>query len=284
MSKDLCHMTIDVAKDTKVGKKLLSMHRDDAYSFASNVFTSDYRVATGIDDFANIKVVGYEKVHGSEILIKVRFSVKDCQPEQGQLTKQFPINKTITIHLSKVNDETLCNIALECFQNRTAYSYDGFWWSVKAVDNANGNEVSFTLTNPCSTITDWELLYKPAPKVEIHSDLITSEPAPEPKQPDIVYIAGAISGDVVANRHRFLAAKHSIMASSTNTTVLTPSDLPVGLTESQYMSICLPMVMMSTSLFMLKGWEKSEGAVAEHALAQKLKIEIVYQGEHDGKL
>ncbi len=106
----------------------------------------------------------------------------------------------------------------------------------------------------------------------------------KPKQPDIVYIAGAISGDVVANRHHFAAAKHSIMASSAKTTVLNPAELPDGLTQTQYMSICLPMVMMSTSLFMLKGWEKSEGAVAEHALAQKLKIEIVYQGEHDGKL
>ncbi len=105
-----------------------------------------------------------------------------------------------------------------------------------------------------------------------------------PKQPDIVYIAGAISGDVVANRHRFFVAKHSIMASSTNTAVLNPAELPDGLTQTQYMSICLPMVMMSTSLFMLKGWEGSEGAAAEHALAKKLKIEIFYQGEHDGKL
>ena len=164
--------------------------------------------------------------------------------------------------------------------NKDPVMIDGYYWALSNREQINEDKFEYTFTNPCQTLCEWELQYNPKPKVNEMQGLLNHHR----KQPDIVYIAGAITGDVVSNRHRFFAAKHSIMASSANTVALNPAELPDGLTQTQYMSICLPMVMMSTSIFMLEGWEKSKGAIAEHALALKLGIEITYQGEHDGKL
>ena len=39
----------------------------------------------------------------------------------------------------------------------------------------------------------------------------------------------------------------------------------------------LELLRHSDIIVMLKGWEKSEGAIMEHAEAQKLGLEIIYQ-------
>ena len=62
--------------------------------------------------------------------------------------------------------------------------------------------------------------------------------------------------------------------------------LPDGLSQGQYMQICLPMVAVSDELVMLPGWEQSEGAYIEFLLAKKsgktireLGWRILHQGE-----
>ena len=170
---------------------------------------------------------------------------------------------------------------MECKKaNRPTYHND-FWWTVKSVNHSQGCYSVLTLVDP---IKDKET------KVGMMTSTVESdnyskdncrgfrvEIDPISPKRDVIYIAGAISGDVIANRHKFAAAKHSILASSTNAAVLNPAELPDGLTQAQYMSICLPMVMTADTVYMLVGWEKSKGAVAEHALAEKLCINIEYQ-------
>ena len=90
-----------------------------------------------------------------------------------------------------------------------------------------------------------------------------------------VYIAGPMTGIEHFNRPAFYKVASSLTRSGYN--VLNPATLPPGLSQAQYMSICLPMVLCSDSLFMLKNWRESEGALAEHALAVKLKLRISYE-------
>ena len=59
--------------------------------------------------------------------------------------------------------------------------------------------------------------------------------------------------------------------------VLNPALLPDGLSQAEYMSICLPMLMCCDTIYMLQGWELSAGANAELALAKKLNLTVVLQ-------
>lgn len=60
---------------------------------------------------------------------------------------------------------------------------------------------------------------------------------------------------------------------------LNPAALPDGLSQREYMDICLAMLRCADAIHMLHGWQESEGAVAEHAMAKKLGIKISYQFE-----
>ncbi|EOJ0049796.1 TPA: DUF4406 domain-containing protein [Enterobacter hormaechei] len=92
-----------------------------------------------------------------------------------------------------------------------------------------------------------------------------------------IYIAGPMSGlpdfnrDAFNHAHVFLGAKGHV--------VLNPALLPDGLTQAEYMDICLSMLRCADAVFMLRGWEKSAGARAENALAEKLEMEIIFQEE-----
>jgi hypothetical protein len=83
----------------------------------------------------------------------------------------------------------------------------------------------------------------------------------------IIYIAGPISGIKDHNRPMFnkVAAELSDLGHS----VLNPATLPDGLSQGQYMQICLLMVAVAGELVMLPGWERSEGAYIEFLLAKK---------------
>ncbi|QZI92973.1 hypothetical protein SIPHO015v1_p0035 [Vibrio phage 82E32.2] len=280
-------LRIEVDAGTTLCDLLENMHKTGDKRTAEFLFGANYlqRQRISATDIIEVKGMGEDpKTETHEFNYIVTKPSDNDEIEQS--VEKPPINKTITIRIG-ANDKPLIDNVMAAFVNQKAYAHAGYWWIINKRTELDRVLTEFTLTNPCATISEWELRHKPEPESNKPRGLLTTEPvepAPEHKQKDIVYIAGAISGDVVANQHRFAAAKHNILASSTNVAVLNPAELPDGLTQTQYMSICLPMVMMSTSVFMLKGWEKSEGAVAEHALAKKLKIEINYQGEHDGKL
>jgi len=93
--------------------------------------------------------------------------------------------------------------------------------------------------------------------------------------PKIIYISGPMTGRENYNRAEF--NKKSNILTDEGFNVLNPATLPDGLTQLQYMSICQPMVMASQCIYMLIGWQESEGAVAELALARKIKLEVIFE-------
>lgn len=94
-----------------------------------------------------------------------------------------------------------------------------------------------------------------------------------------IYIAGPMTGIPNYNRDAFNNAAKEWGAMGY--VVLNPAILPEGLTQADYMDITIAMVRCCDVVFMLKAWRKSEGAVAEHALAVKLGKQIIqqYKGE-----
>lgn len=90
-----------------------------------------------------------------------------------------------------------------------------------------------------------------------------------------VYIAGPMTGLPDFNRDPFRKQHVSLM--NEGHIVLCPAILPNGLSQHEYMDICFAMVRAADAIFMLRGWEKSDGAVAEHALAKKLGLSIILE-------
>lgn len=81
-----------------------------------------------------------------------------------------------------------------------------------------------------------------------------------------IYIAGPMTGYPDYNRAAFNAKASELMAEGH--IVLNPAVLPGGLCQSEYMDICLAMVRSADAIYLLKGWDVSAGARAEHALAE----------------
>jgi hypothetical protein len=101
----------------------------------------------------------------------------------------------------------------------------------------------------------------------------------------IIYIAGPMSG--IKDHNRPLFKKVAAEIAEQGHSVLNPAMLPDGLTQGQYMQICLPMVAVADELVMLPGWERSEGAYIEFLLAKKsgktirdAEMRVVHQGEN----
>lgn len=85
-----------------------------------------------------------------------------------------------------------------------------------------------------------------------------------------IYIAGKISGKADYGRAEFNEAEKRL--TEQGYIVLNPASLPVGLPEKAYMPICLAMLDAADVIYMLKGWEDSEGACLEYRYA-------LYQGK-----
>ncbi|QLO98124.1 DUF4406 domain-containing protein [Enterobacter hormaechei] len=92
-----------------------------------------------------------------------------------------------------------------------------------------------------------------------------------------IYIAGPMSGLDEFNRPEFMFTAARLTGQGH--VALNPAVLPDGLTQAQYMDICLAMLRCAHAIYLLDGWEKSAGARAEKALAEKLRLEIIYQSE-----
>lgn len=86
----------------------------------------------------------------------------------------------------------------------------------------------------------------------------------------IVYIAGPITGKENANKAAFFSVEYVLKKEGY--IVLNPCRLPGGLSEFQYMDICLAMLRSANYIYLLDGWQTSSGAIAEHALAKKLGL------------
>ncbi|EFY9242407.1 DUF4406 domain-containing protein [Shigella boydii] len=90
-----------------------------------------------------------------------------------------------------------------------------------------------------------------------------------------VYIAGPMTGYKNFNREAFHNAEEELKREGH--TVLNPAVLPDGLTQPQYMDICMAMIRCVDAIYMLKGWQRSAGAKAELALAEKLGYAVIFQ-------
>ena len=92
-----------------------------------------------------------------------------------------------------------------------------------------------------------------------------------------IYIAGPMTGYDDFNRPMFNAVAQQM--SSGGHVALNPATLPDGLSQREYMDICLAMLRCADAIYMLEGWEHSAVARAENALAEKLEMEIIFQEE-----
>lgn len=90
----------------------------------------------------------------------------------------------------------------------------------------------------------------------------------------VIYIAGPIKGrsDYI---ERFCAAQLDLEASGW--IVLNPADLPAGMPADRYMPICLAMLQQADAVYMLQGWEGSDGAGIEYLLAEYQGKEVLYE-------
>lgn len=91
-----------------------------------------------------------------------------------------------------------------------------------------------------------------------------------------IYIAGGMTGYENFNRKAFNDAELKL---SLNYIVLNPAILPEGLSQKDYMSICLPMVACCDVIYMLDGYEDSSGALSELALAEKLGLKVILENK-----
>lgn len=89
------------------------------------------------------------------------------------------------------------------------------------------------------------------------------------------YIAGPMTGYTNFNREAFNVMCDDLRKQGH--IVLNPAVLPDGLTQAQYMDICLAMLRCVTHVMMLKGWQGSQGAKIEHSLAIKSDLILEYQ-------
>lgn len=97
----------------------------------------------------------------------------------------------------------------------------------------------------------------------------------KPKQK--IYVCGPMTGYDNFNRPAFNDAASWL--SMSGYIVLSPAILPDGLTQAEYMQIDLTMLQCCDSIYMLNGWDDSAGAMAEHALAMKLGLEVIHDGD-----
>ncbi len=95
----------------------------------------------------------------------------------------------------------------------------------------------------------------------------------ECQKPQKIYIAGPMTGYESFNREAFTKRAHMLKAKGY--IALNPAILPDGLTQPEYMQICLSMVMCADAIYLLKGWDESKGALAELSLAEKLVLEVI---------
>lgn len=87
-----------------------------------------------------------------------------------------------------------------------------------------------------------------------------------------IYIAGPMTGIPEYNRPAFFQAAEDIAGQGH--IPLNPAVLPDGLSEPDYMCVCLAMLQRADAVHMLDGWRNSQGARAEYGLARKLGLNI----------
>lgn len=91
----------------------------------------------------------------------------------------------------------------------------------------------------------------------------------------IVYIAGPMSGIDNYNRPAFFAAARQL--AEAGHVPINPATLPTTLDDKTYMPICTSMIDGADAIYLLDGWERSGGAMAEFAYARRQGKQIFTQ-------
>lgn len=101
-----------------------------------------------------------------------------------------------------------------------------------------------------------------------------------------IYIAGPMTGKPDLNRAEFKKAEGFVWESSNGTSLsVNPHDIAEmecwdeETSLRQIASVLLGDLVSCDAIYMLRGWQDSKGATAEHAVAKWIGLEIIYQGE-----
>ena len=140
-------------------------------------------------------------------------------------------------------------------------------WKLVSTDN-NGEPQQSSLITPnhvelSKIITDSVI-------EKCHKGISSSEKKPK------VYLAGKITGcdnfeEVFDGYRKKLEAKGYV--------VLSPTILPYGMTQADYMELCISMLNVADMAFFIPGWEESEGARIEHLYCEKTGKIILREDE-----
>ena len=97
-----------------------------------------------------------------------------------------------------------------------------------------------------------------------------------------VYISGPITGRAKEDYMRhFTKAAGVIEAAGYKiyNPALSHVLMPEDFTHEDYMAVSMAALKRCEAVFMLKGWEDSDGARQEHMLAKILKLPVLYEEE-----
>ncbi|HDT1354196.1 TPA: DUF4406 domain-containing protein [Citrobacter freundii] len=98
----------------------------------------------------------------------------------------------------------------------------------------------------------------------------------------VVFIAGPMTGYHNFNRDEFNA--EAGVLEDRGFTILNPAILPDGLEHQQYLAITLSMLEQADAVFLLDGWEKSNGAIREFRRARELGLLFMFQSWETARL
>lgn len=92
-----------------------------------------------------------------------------------------------------------------------------------------------------------------------------------------VYISGPITG-TNDYRERFEAAAQQLEASGCEAVNPAALVLPPSCTHDDYMAVCMALLGLCGTIYMLPGWAASQGARREAFRAEELGLDVIYAG------
>lgn len=90
-----------------------------------------------------------------------------------------------------------------------------------------------------------------------------------------IYLAGKITGDM-DYRDKFRRTADKLTAQGHS--VMNPAELPEGMTQRDYMSVCISMLLVADAVVLLPDWTESKGADIECQLAGYAGIDRIFLG------
>jgi hypothetical protein len=99
--------------------------------------------------------------------------------------------------------------------------------------------------------------------------------------PRIIYIAGPMRGIPAHNEPAFKAAEQQLI--DAGWAVVNPVYFflnQLGIPQHAYMRVCCAAVKACDAIYLLRGWEESEGASTERAIAAHHGLEYIYESTY----